>query len=325
MITVGVTGTGSLIGQAIIKSLKKSKLHLKKIVGFDYFLNTVGSYWCDNNVTLPDIFKKDVNEQEFVDAIMEAITKFRISFIFIGIDFELGVFARNKDSIFTKTNCKVIVSDERVIDICNDKYTTYNFLKENNLFYPESFINPEEALTELKFPMIVKPRISSRSRGVILVKDKEELLNTFRTTNNPIIQKYIENKDEEFTCGVISLGGIVKDVIALRRYLKDGNTFSAEYKKDYDFLKDYIKHVAYVLKPEGAANFQLRIDSDNKPKIFEINPRHSGTTFMRSFFGFNEIDIILAHHLHVKLKKEKQKEGLVIRYFDEFFVEPKGL
>lgn len=325
MIIIGITGTGSLIGQAIIKSIKVSKIPITKIVGFDYFSNTLGSYWCDDNVILPDILKKNVSEREFIEVLLVAISKYGINFLFIGLDFELGIFARNKDRILNETGCRVFVSDEKVINIGNDKFTTYLFLKENNLFYPESFINPEEALKMLKFPMIVKPRIGARSRGVLLVKDKIELGDAFIKTDNPIVQEYIGNKDEEFTCGVVFLDGVVKKVIVLRRELKDGNTSFAEYKKEYDFLNEYINNVADALKPEGAVNFQLRIDTDKKPKIFEINPRHSGTTYMRSFFGFNEIDIILAHHLNIKLKKEKQKEGFVIRFFDEFFVENKVL
>ena len=42
----------------------------------------------------------------------------------------------------------------------------------------------------------------------------------------------------------------------------------------------------------GATNFQLKLTKKG-PVIFEINPRFSGTTHIRSLFGLNEIDIIL--------------------------------
>ena len=51
---MGVTGTGSLIGQSIIKSILKSNLLKNKIdiIGFDYFKETVGSFWCKKKLSI---------------------------------------------------------------------------------------------------------------------------------------------------------------------------------------------------------------------------------------------------------------------------------
>ena len=55
---VGITGTGSLIGQAIIKSIIRSDYSDNyNLVGFDYFTDTVGSFLCKKNHILPDIYK----------------------------------------------------------------------------------------------------------------------------------------------------------------------------------------------------------------------------------------------------------------------------
>ena len=56
------------------------------------------------------------------------------------------------------------------------------------------------------------------------------------------------------------------------------------------------------------------------PKIFEINARHSGTTYIRSLYGFNEVEYILELMLNDKEIDFEVKEGKVQRYFDEFFV-----
>jgi carbamoyl-phosphate synthase large subunit len=56
------------------------------------------------------------------------------------------------------------------------------------------------------------------------------------------------------------------------------------------------------------------------PKIFEINARHSGTTYIRSLYGFNEVEYILEFILNKKELDFDMKEGKVQRYFDEFFV-----
>ena len=71
----------------------------------------------------------------------------------------------------------------------------------------------------------------------------------------------------------------------------------------------------------GVCNFQLRVDTEGIPKIFEINARHSGTTYIRSLYGFNEIEYILEYILNKKDITFTIKEGIVKRYFEEFLVE----
>ena len=138
---------------------------------------------------------------------------------------------------------------------------------------------------------------------------------------NPIIQECIGNDVDEFTCGTIYLNNEIKEIIVLRRSLKEGNTFISNYRNDFpEIITTYIKAVTECLKPFGACNFQLRLDKNGLPKIFEINSRHSGTTYIRSLFGFKEIEYILNYLLFHKETKFKLKEGTVVRYFDEFFV-----
>ncbi|MBQ8476649.1 hypothetical protein IJ531_06270 [bacterium] len=95
-INILVTGTGSLIAQAIIKSIKKSSLKNDiRIIGYDYFPDTIGSFWCDKNYIVPDIFKKE-NIIPWKEKIIEIVKKEDISLILIGLDFELILFADYK-------------------------------------------------------------------------------------------------------------------------------------------------------------------------------------------------------------------------------------
>ncbi|MDI7237713.1 ATP-grasp domain-containing protein, partial [Leptospira santarosai] len=86
-------------------------------------------------------------------------------------------------------------------------------------------------------------------------------------------------------------------------------------------IEEYLKDVVNQLRPFGACNFQLRLDANGMPKIFEINSRHSGTTYIRSLFGFKEIEYIINFFLFNKEIEFKMKEGTVVRYYDEFFVQ----
>jgi len=318
MVNIGITGTGSLIGQAIIKSIQRSgESDNYNLIGFDYFENTVGSFWCSENHVLPDLLDKNLKDQ-WLEELIRIIKDKKIKVLFPGVDFELEPLSQHKDLIYKETGCSVIVSSSDVIRIGNDKYLTYKFLKDNNLNYPKTYLPQEIGSSSLDYPVILKPRIGARSVGVFKIKNKEELNSALIDANEPIIQELIGNDNSEFTCGVIAFNGEVKQMIAIKRSLKGGNTFISEFKKDFPIeIYNYLNAIASKLMMHGSCNFQLRIDNNGIPKLFEINPRHSGTSYIRSLFGYNEVIYILKYVLEDKEIEFELKEGKVLRYFEE--------
>ena len=319
---VGITGTGSLIGQGVIKSILNSQyVDNYCLVGFDYFENTVGSFWCHSNHILPDLLKKEITEEDWLIVLIEKIKQEELDILFVGVDFELPVLARERKAIEDITGCKVMVSSEGVIRIGNDKYLTYKFLKENNLNYPLTFLPNEINIKNLNFPVIVKPRVGARSVGVYKVNNVEELQNKIAEVNEPVIQELVGNDDTEYTCGIIAFGDELKAEIPLRRSLKNGNTHISEYHHSFsEKIHSYVKKISEKLKPYGSCNLQLRLDEDGEPKLFEINPRHSGTTYMRSLFGYNEVIYILKYVLENETIEFSLRDGKAIRYYEEKLV-----
>jgi carbamoyl-phosphate synthase large subunit len=61
-------------------------------------------------------------------------------------------------------------------------------------------------------------------------------------------------------------------------------------------ITDQCRSIAESLKSKGALNLQCRV-IDNQVYVFEINPRHSGTTSIRSMVGFNEPDLLIKRHI----------------------------
>ena len=316
---IGVTGTGSLIGQAIIKSIQNSEVTNKyKIIGFEYLKDTVGSFWCDKHINITDIYLYPHLEDDWLKEFVFHIREEVIDVLFVGVDFELQLFAKHKEFIEKNTKCKVIISPLKTIEIGNDKYLTYKFLKNNNLFYPATYLPDEIDFNEINYPVIVKPRVGARSRGVFKVDNKVDLIEKIKIIKNPIIQEHVGNEHTEYTCGVICLDGEFKASIALKRSLKEGNTYISEHNINTEkVILDYIADIADKLKPYGSCNLQLRIDDNGIPKLFEINPRHSGTTYIRSLFGYNEIIYIINYILENKETKMTLKSGRVLRYFEE--------
>ena len=321
MYKIGVTGVGSLIGQGIIKSIIRSKYANEyEIIGFDYFKDTVGSFWCNKNYILPDILKDELKE-EWLNMVINIINEEKILLLFIGIDFELPLFAKYKSHIESLTSCKIIVNNSNVIEIGNDKYKTYEFLKNNGLSYPETFLPNDCDYSKLIYPLIVKPRVGARSIGVTKVNSEEELKNALSLANDPVIQECVGDDTTEYTCGVVKLGKEKEKIIVLNRSLRQGNTFISEYKKDFpEIIYKYLHDITEKLQPFGASNYQLRMDYSGIPKLFEINPRHSGTTYMRTLFGYNEVLYILKNILEGKNIEFDLKEGKAMRFYDEILI-----
>ncbi|ARU59562.1 carbamoyl phosphate synthase-like protein [Oleiphilus messinensis] len=320
---IAVTGTGSLIGQAIIKSILRSDLCDEiELVGMDYFEQTVGSYWTEKNYLLPDILNPDVEEQSWLNSIISILSENAVKLLFIGVDFELPLFARYKSMIEEETGARLMVCSSQVIEIANDKYLTYQFLKENGLPHPRSFLPGELDFANLDYPLIVKPRKGARSVGLHKVSCEAELKTALHRVDDPIIQECVGTDDDEYTCGTIFLDDRLQKSIVLKRSLKEGNTYISHFKNDFPTrITEYLEAVANCLKPYGACNFQLRLDPDGTPKIFEINARHSGTTYIRSLFGYKEVEYIVNHLLFEKAISFDLREGTVIRYYEESLVQ----
>jgi carbamoyl-phosphate synthase large subunit len=154
-----------------------------------------------------------------------------------------------------------------------------------------------------------------------VVRNAGELNEKLTKIKDPILQELVGDASEEYTCGVIFFDHQVREMIALKRELRDGNTYSACHSRSFPrSMYDYIHEIATKLEPYGACNFQLRIDGNGIPKLFEINARHSGTTYMRSLFGFREVEYVIGYVLGQEIPRFELREGLVKRYFEEMFI-----
>ncbi|MBT3879731.1 MAG: ATP-grasp domain-containing protein [Candidatus Scalindua sp.] len=320
MIRILVTGAGSLLGQGILKSIQESR-QKRYVVGTDYFPSAVGLYWVDKGYLLPDILKQDIKEEEWLDCLVEIIIQEKIDLLLPGLDFEIPILAKNRKYIENKTGAKILVSSEKVVTIGDDKWETVKFLKNNGFNYPASTL-PEcldDFTKDNLFPYIVKPRFGHTSENVFLVKNDLELRKAIKCCDKPIIQEYISNDDQEYTCGATYLHSEVLTLVCLRRTLKNGNTQQA-FSEKTDQIDEYINTITRAIKPYGPINFQLRL-SERGPVIFEINPRFSGTTPIRALFGVNEVLAVIDAAMETGLKGNyRKKEGVVIRYFESQFI-----
>lgn len=128
----------------------------------------------DMALTVPSVF-----DSGYIDKLLSIIRLNKIDLVIPLNDLELPIIAANKEKL-EAYGANVVISRPVLIDLCADKWKTYNFFRELNIPTPTSFIGMEDALValaenEITFPIILKPRWGFGSVGIEEVDSEEEL------------------------------------------------------------------------------------------------------------------------------------------------------
>ncbi len=319
-----VTGVGSNIGQGIVKALRMSGLG-PRIIGTDIVAMSAGLFRSDKGYLVPR-----ADSPEWLDRIIEICSTEKVDIVFAGSDTEIPFFAASRDKIEREAGCLVLVSNEDVVKATDDKWETAQFLKRYGLNCPVSFLGlslqPEEIMSRLKFPMVVKPRKGAGSRDVFIVRNGRELECALCFVKDSLIQEYIAG--DEFTSGVFfDKRSSVKGVITMKRDLQFGTTYRAVID-DFPEVKSEVLRVVAALSKDGALgpmNIQTR-HFEGRTYTLEINPRFSGTTVFRAKFNVNEPEMAVRHFLFGEEVPElKPTAGIVMRYWEEVYASAESL
>ena len=315
-----VTGAGALLGQGIIKSLRLSKSGYH-VISADPDPRSVGLYWSDTAYLIPMASAPD-----YLDAIRRILARERPDAVLVGTDVELLTFATHREELEADFRTRIVVSPPDVIRIADDKWLTYQFLQANGFPHPRTALpdRAHELLEDCGFPLVVKPRVGARSVGLHQVKNEEQLRAALAATENPVVQECVATSRDEFTSGVLVTPGTAPAVVTMRRDLRDGNTYRAYVVPDCPH-NAFLADAALAIGGLGPLNFQFRVDG-GVPKVFEINARFSGTTPLRAYAGFNEVDLLLRSLLFDEpIPRPSLGEVAILRYWDEIVVRPEQM
>ncbi|KGK10165.1 ATP-grasp domain-containing protein [Vibrio navarrensis] len=134
----------------------------------------------------------------YIDYLIRYCLKYNIRAIISLFDIDLPVLSKHKCE-FEKNGIRVVVSDESVIEICNDKWKTYQFLVSHNITTPKTYLSLNEVhqdIENLSFPLIVKPRWGMGSIGIYKADDMDELSIFYKKVINEIKSSYLKYESE---------------------------------------------------------------------------------------------------------------------------------
>lgn len=172
-----------------------------------YASNSIDTYTlhqADGYVITPAIYDK-----EYINFLISYCKKNQISAIISLFDIDLPVLAKHKDE-FEKEGIKVVVSDYNVTQICNDKWSTYEFLVRLGLPQTPSYLNLENLRKDIaegvvNYPFILKPRWGMGSIGIYKACNEQELLVFYAKLHKEIFDTYLkyESQVDKDSCIII--------------------------------------------------------------------------------------------------------------------------
>jgi len=238
-----------------------------------------------------------VDSATYIDFVCDVITKHDIKLVLSLFDIDLPYLSEYKAKI-ESLGAKLVVSDPAVIAISNDKWLTAKFCKENNLLFPVSYIDLEEAEKGLakgllSFPLVIKPRWGMGSLSVLKANDLDELRFYYAVIKKQIMASYLNIlsareidetvliqaciSGQEYGLDIFNdlNGNYIQTVVKKKIAMRSGETDMAEVFSDHS-LEILGQEIAGKLKHVGNLDVDIMLTEDNQPFVIEFNARFGG-------------------------------------------------
>lgn len=302
-------------------------------------------YGCDISPTAYGLYDKGftqtyrISRENYVSEVLDVCRRTGAKWLIPGGE-QPNALLSAATELFSQEGICVVTNDAAIVGLCSDKEATFSKLSMCGVPIPKTTeLTNADDVNNVGLPCIVKPATGTGGSASVffaVTTDEALIYADFIRRNGsvPIAQEYVSDEEGEFTIGVLSLpDGQLVGSIALRRmldaklsvaYRGRGGVVSSGYSQGYiDAFPELCfqaEHIASLIQSRGPINIQGRV-RNGVLMPFEINPRFSASTYLRSLAGFNEIDMLLGYLIYGELRAPKLiKPGWYLRGLTENFV-----
>lgn len=292
--------------------------HLKtkaNVIGVDSSMQNAARFFADAFYAVPK-----ASEPGYIDTLAEICQKEKVDFIIPLHEAEFGILSANR-KLFENIGSVLVLSDEEIIGICKDKYKTAEFFAGYSIPCPHTY--SKEDLSDISFPVIVKPADGMGSMGVYVCLDSDDLKYALKKSSNPIIQEKIEGT--EFTMDVLCdmAGNVIYVVPRERLEVRDGEVNKSRVVMDEGII-DLSKKVVEAMKKEGTVRGPLTLQcfktKDGTLKMLEINPRFGGGVPLSFASGADYAQSFLQIKENKTITRNEIVEKTMLRYDESVFI-----
>jgi len=260
-------------------------------------------------------------DSRFVAHLLDLCRRHAIDVLVPTVDFELLGVAK-AEAAFAAAGVRVLVASADTLTICLDKLT---LLRTCGDTVPVGRYAPLDAAFSPEgwdFPVIVKPRSGSGSRGIEIVRSTAQLAG-FPHDGHLLVQEFLPG--DEYSVDVLAGrdGRIVAAVPRARLKVDSGIAVTALTLHDPE-LEEFARLVAARIALRYTANIQFRRNAHGTPVLLEVNARFPGTMPLTVHSGVNMPLLSLRDVLGESLPPGPLpfRDVAVVRYWTEEFIDP---
>ena len=327
---------GASLGTELYKSLKHAGSYA--IFGCDISPSAYGLYE-------PGFAKTyRVDPTRYVRSVLDCCLDAKARFLIPGGEQPMTLLGE-AGPLFSEAGIALAMNHAGIIASFSNKHETFKLLEKYGIAIPRTIeVKTAADLSFVGLPCVVKPSTGTGGSASVFYSTSAEEAMTYaefirRSGSTPLAQEYVDIANGEFTIGVLSLpNGFVVGSIALRRALDAklsiafrgrGGVISSGYSQGYidEFpeLCNQAETIARAIGSRGPINIQGRL-RNGVLLPFEINPRFSASTFLRTMAGFNEVDVLLRYLSNGEIpQRPRIRPGWYLRSLCERYISQEDL
>ena len=294
-----VEGIGSMVFNTQLKYYREMNWN---IFGIDIDDNSAGWHQVDQAYLVPRY-----SDALCFEVIEEIIRKNKVNIVFPTVNEGLLAWSKKIKEYKEKYNVYIMLSNEKVIRICTDKWQTYKF------FYDNSIPTPRTSL-ERKYELL-KPRVGRGSAGIMHTK---KVSRSFKM-DGYISQEVVHG--EEYTIDILcDLDSNPIYIIPRKRVEVESGVSTKGITINDEQIIRYCKEIIEKLKPIGIINIQC-IKAGNKVCFIEINPRIAGGSSLSFAASDNWFKAIECFYTNKKYRpRDVSFNCSMFRYYEDLIL-----
>lgn len=346
-ITVLSTACGAFFMPGFFLCLRNNHERKVRIVGCDVSNDPSHSLFVDSFYQVPPL-----NDVAYVDSLLDICKKENVDVFFPQISMELPVVLARIDE-FKALNVNVAITDDETLNIANNKYRLYEFMREHNIETPryfkvESSSVLSEKIGELGYPerpVVLKMTENSGSRGVRVVmpclskgdffmhgkpsslnvslSEMCDIIDDCQPTPELIAMEYFPGV--EYTVDLLAEKGKTLYIAGRRNLTSNMSIAQTSVVERNDYAYQLCQEIVEKLKLDGNIGFDFMMDENDKPWLTDLNPRVTATVILYAGAGLNLPYLRVKHLLGEDLPSVDVEYGtrLVRKYNDVLYKDNK--
>jgi carbamoyl-phosphate synthase large subunit len=262
--------------------------------------------------------------EDFMPQMLDICRKQKVDLIIPTIDTELMPYVEHKD-MFIKIGTDIHIGDAQFVAVARNKEETARLLQSHNVPVPDSWdaTGYMEKRENISFPLLIKPKDGSCSKGISLVSSTEEMQALIEVQKDLLIQEVCKGQEYTINCFYDRNGKCVSCVPHLRKFVRDGEVCLAQTERVPAFTAIAHQFSKIFKGIWGCICFQGFKKDDGSVKIFEINARFGGGYPICDYAGGTYARWLLQDLIGVDPDyHDDWREGVrMLRYDEAFFSE----